>query len=613
MTNYTKDAHALPYPEGVDKVAVHSDIQALASKAAIAITQEGSRAVEVAKEYSETTRWNQPTPLLSTANINTLKSGAYEPVSPGAAGTMGLPTANYGTLTVNEWASGATQSWVPITSSGNQLWQRVKVGSSWGAWGRVDASVTTLLSTANVDELEDGIYMPISNSAATAMGLPSANIGPLTQRGNGTSKQQTFAPISTNPRIYVRSKVGTAWSAWGELGAGSGGAASLEHDIRVTQFRSRYGGTYGTGGKAVVTLAFDHGTNNFMSKVLPVLERLALPASLGLNSGMYDPAYIFADSDNQTTFAQIQSAALRTGIGILNHGRMHNAGGEPEIVGGRNDLQAALPLVAIEGWMQSGAYGDFDSGGSFEAYWTHPIGQIILNAHAYAMGNIQEPIKALSGDMMPGFDGQWLDNGASPINTVKGLIAEAQKVGGGVMTRMHPMYLDTPGYITTAQLTEFLEWVAAERDTGRLIVLTAAGLNLADSSSSERRNLLPGTFRNAAGWAGTGWALANDGIFTTSGNSPLARTVNIKTHNAARGSTNEFHAVVKATSETVVRLTLTGTGISDARNIRIRGGEWLDVRNYFTIPLSGADTLTAEIMRVSGGTLSVQQANIYPA
>lgn len=533
MTDYTKDAHALPYPEGGNQVAVHSDIQALAVKTGMAVTQEGARAQQAAADYAYEIRWNK--------------------------------------------------------------------------------TDQPLLSSDNIYALPEGTYRPVSNAAAEAVGLPTRNQGALEVFGTEGAKVLRWTPVSNTPQLWVNSQVGATWSGWEKFApASEQGAASLEHDIRVTQFRSRFGGTYGTGGKAVVTLAFDHGTNNFMSKVLPVLERLALPASLGLNSGMYDPAYIFADSDNQTTFAQIQTAAIRAGVGILNHGRMHNAGGEAEIVGGRNDLQAALPLIPIEGWMQSGAYGDFNSGGSFESYWKHPIGQVILNAHAYAMGNIQEPIKALSGDMMPGFDGQWLDNGASPIATVKSLVAEAQKVGGGVMTRMHPMYLDTPGYITTAQLTEFLEWVAAERDAGRLIVLTAAGLNLADSSNSERRNLLPGTFRTAGGWAGTGWALAN-GMFTTSSATPLARDLNVKSHNAARGSTNEFHALVRATASTSVRLTVTGNGISATRNITIPANRWVEVRNYFTIPLTGADTLTLQISRISGGALSVQQANIYPA
>lgn len=43
MTKYTADAHALPYPEGVDRVAVAADMQALAVKTGIAITAEGAR------------------------------------------------------------------------------------------------------------------------------------------------------------------------------------------------------------------------------------------------------------------------------------------------------------------------------------------------------------------------------------------------------------------------------------------------------------------------------------------------------------------------------------------------------------------------------------------
>lgn len=52
MTKYTADAHALPYPEGVDKVAVHSDIQALATKTGVAISTEGGRAESAAKDYA---------------------------------------------------------------------------------------------------------------------------------------------------------------------------------------------------------------------------------------------------------------------------------------------------------------------------------------------------------------------------------------------------------------------------------------------------------------------------------------------------------------------------------------------------------------------------------
>lgn len=53
MTKYTAGAAALPYPEGVDKVAVHSDIQALATATDTAISAEGGRAEAAAKAYAD--------------------------------------------------------------------------------------------------------------------------------------------------------------------------------------------------------------------------------------------------------------------------------------------------------------------------------------------------------------------------------------------------------------------------------------------------------------------------------------------------------------------------------------------------------------------------------
>lgn len=53
MTDYTKDAHALPYPQGVDRVAVAADIQALATKAGIAMTQAESSARVASNNYTD--------------------------------------------------------------------------------------------------------------------------------------------------------------------------------------------------------------------------------------------------------------------------------------------------------------------------------------------------------------------------------------------------------------------------------------------------------------------------------------------------------------------------------------------------------------------------------
>lgn len=53
MTDYTKDEHALPYPEGGNQVAVHSDIQALATRTGIALTLSESSARVSSNNYTD--------------------------------------------------------------------------------------------------------------------------------------------------------------------------------------------------------------------------------------------------------------------------------------------------------------------------------------------------------------------------------------------------------------------------------------------------------------------------------------------------------------------------------------------------------------------------------
>lgn len=539
--------------------------------------------------------WPNATPLLSTANIKTLASGAYTPISPTAAETMGLPTKTNGTLIVYKWGNGSNLIWIPITSSGNPMWTMNQVGTAWSVWGRIDASVTVLTSTSNLDELEDGDYMPISNSAAEAMGLPSRSVGPLTQRSSNAAKSQMWIPISNTPRIYLRSKVSTSWSTWAEITPGGGGSGDtvgspVEREMRVARANTRRGGAYGTGGLAVFSLMFDHGTNNFIAKILPLLQKYNLPAGLGLNSQMYSSGYQFASSDNQTSFAQLQSMALQNGIALWNHGRLHNGGGAPEIIGGRDELSDSLPLIPIENWLHTGAYGDFESGATFADYWENQIGSIIMSSHAYLTGDIQEPVKVLDGQTKPGYDGQWVDTGQTAINTVKALIQSAQTVGGGVMLRQHPMYLDTAGYLTTSQLDTFLGWVATERDAGRLLVLTPDLLNLADADRTRRRNLVDGT-------GGTG---------------DQGRLIPASMYEQARGSVNEIHAKVRLTTAGTVRLQVTGTGLNASKTFTVPANTWVDLRKFFTIPLTGTTTLNVTCWALTGTGLQVEVLNVFP-
>lgn len=77
MTDYTKDEHALPYPEGGNKVAVHGDIQALAVKTGVAISVAAARTAahadaEVALDRMRISAAEQAIPkALSDAKLHT--------------------------------------------------------------------------------------------------------------------------------------------------------------------------------------------------------------------------------------------------------------------------------------------------------------------------------------------------------------------------------------------------------------------------------------------------------------------------------------------------------------------------------------------------------------
>lgn len=111
MTKYTVDNHALPYPEGVDKVAVHSDIQALAVKTGIAITQEAARTEQAAKEYTDGSAAFKGTLPAGSDAYAQLSTGWYAIPTPLAVqGIQNLPPgAGPGTLHSYRIGSGLTE------------------------------------------------------------------------------------------------------------------------------------------------------------------------------------------------------------------------------------------------------------------------------------------------------------------------------------------------------------------------------------------------------------------------------------------------------------------------------------------------------------------------
>src|SRR5699024_8491979 len=79
---------------------------------------------------------------------------------------------------------------------------------------------------------------------------------------------------------------------------------------------------------------------------------------------------------------------------------------------------------------------------------------------------------------------------AYTLTRAKELVDRARDWRVGVVMMWHGHNLDTEGNMSTADLEAFLDYLAAERDAGNVLVLTKSGLGVADARSDQRDNAL---------------------------------------------------------------------------------------------------------------------------
>ncbi|MDQ0678110.1 hypothetical protein QFZ30_001492 [Arthrobacter pascens] len=84
----------------------------------------------------------------------------------------------------------------------------------------------------------------------------------------------------------------------------------------------------------------------------------------------------------------------------------------------------------------------------------------------------------------------------------------------GVQLMLHPVYVDTTGYMTAADVESVFANIASLRDSRQLEVLMPSGLLIADRGSEQRQNLIAnGSFKSTfTSWADTtGWSVVISG------------------------------------------------------------------------------------------------------
>ena len=271
--------------------------------------------------------------------------------------------------------------------------------------------------------------------------------------------------------------------------------AQRPHDNaqRKQFFLRRRGGTIGTGGVGAVALRFDHGAVNFRDIVLPLLLEHGLPSGLAINPGQ---SRLDLSENDGVTWDEYRTWAALDGVEPWNHGMTHGEAVTPEslsdeIVASRDLLQQQIPGSAIEVRMAPGGGADYEgqtAASDVGTFTDYPAGRMILASHAVASGYGGSHVRPATGTLIDGQRHFTFDTTTS-FYTLGVLLEETQDTGGALQLMMHPSQIGVAG-ATKSLLRTLFEWIAAERDPGRLIVLSPSGLLLADASHSHRRNLV---------------------------------------------------------------------------------------------------------------------------
>ena len=430
-----------------------------------------------------------------------------------------------------------------------------------------DHSLDVMWSAADA-----GVWQCMESPTAEALGLPEPGIGALVilyaagSSADYYSATQIWVPTRSG-KFYTRSRLSKKeWSEWSSSSsdafAPAGASSGRENLLAMSR-----GGKIGTGGKAVVSLRFDHNMGAFDENILALLRERQLPATMACYYDMISPVPGYSNDDSAAagkTWDDIQQNFYR-GIEVFSHSYSHQdastAGAiRHEIVDSRADMEFAMPDVRVHGWAMPGV-----TGTQYMGWWQawvdpetrmqHPAGQLL--ASTYGTYNVSGYGLNELGKAQSRYFGIESNTTAA---TAKSHIDRAIATTTGVTLMCHPNKIGTDGYMPLAVFEEILDYIVAKRDAGEIMVLTMGGQAVADPSTGWRHSLTP----KVSGWSG-------------SPTGTLSTIVNLSYLHDSGGGMRELAA------------TVTGTGSVKLRVQDTNGTALMDV--YQTIPVEDGGTV----------------------
>lgn len=490
--------------------------------------------------YADSKDWVKRV-LTAREDLNKVTTpGAYTVTLSVAPTIANLPSSRPGSFEVLD---GSTTGIVQRYSEDNdsplpKVWTRVghSNGTSWRPWVLLTPSPSWIANGTSLSTiLIPGDYTaPSALVAGTIPDMPPEVAGqPFTLRVEGANTtlsahrlNQTLITlpyaVGQPPREFKRSihnsKVTADWIEFGIDAAKNslkdnytlGRGRRLE--VLQQESRLRRGGVIGTNGRTPVALSFDHGLSNFKQYVLPHLIRLGLPCSLALN-----PANHGSGENGTVTWSELQSWALNHGVEMVHHGQDHGnvADGNPlllqeKLLSSIPQMKTAMPEVVADAFVMPGASGNFydgfDAALDPEKWWDHPAGRMILDNFPVVTSAVPGQAVPVVGSPTIGADRAGVDN-TSWATVTENKVRSLYGTGTGMHVFNHPSKIENG--ITATRFTQFLEFLANERDAGRIEVLTISGFAWADPRQNYGFDLTA-----FSGWSGSTGTVTIDPMLT---------------------------------------------------------------------------------------------------
>ena len=290
-----------------------------------------------------------------------------------------------------------------------------------------------------------------------------------------------------------------AWSDWADLfddetpDTAIAGEDVFRPEVLQRVSRLRRGGVIGTNGVTPVSLSFDHGFVNFQKYILPHLIRLGLPCTVAVNP---DTLNVPGESEG-ITYAMLQEWSLKHGIEIAHHSRSHDTASgtaaiERAILSTINEFKSNMTEVMADAYIMPGVSGNgydgFNGGKSISQWYEHEAGRMIL-------GHFPVVTSGAPGRAVPRVGHHWrsVDRMGFDYDSwgtqLRREISSLYGTHMGMSVFCHPSKVG--GTLTEDGLVTMLEWLAAERDAGRIEVLTISGWAWADTTLNVRTSLNP--------------------------------------------------------------------------------------------------------------------------